>query len=1160
MQGMTNPYFAGASGLALQSASPLTGGTVANYLNPYANYVMGNMQEVFGQQQRNTTGQLQQAAGGIGADRIALGQGELARQQGLSAGQTMSGIYQNALSAAQNEAQRQQGASYLLANMGPAAQNAALQANQALLGVGQQQQTLDQQQQNALYAQQQAQFAYPFQTNQYLAGITGALAPAMGGTTYGVSNQSATAAPPNPYSQILGGVATGVGALGQAGVFNNMGSGNLQSSVGDTYGAGAGGGYGSYGGVQVPTFGSYRRGGGIPLMASGGNPLGGDSKRVGSNPFRDSIVPDADLVPTPVNYPKIDLSPPKQQSTDSGKGSGIGQIIGTAAKILPMFLAARGGRIPMAAGGAVGPYSLYPQSFDEGGATGGFDYKDLLNPIISGKFEDNPFTTMGLLKMLSGGGGQGFMQMLGGGGGNIGSLLGKGGGSKEEEKPENKGLTENLGRSSSQGLASALGRAEGGVSPGYGSAADYEAYLRAIGQGTGASYEAEKPNLSPLQSVRPVAGQIPRRQEGGFADRYPDDIEFSSAQPLTQYDNVVERSDPWGPSFQDRFDPTYEGFGQRGKPFAAETGSERIPMARDLSDLAKPEFRAAAAKLLEAPIMDVTNLGLGTKPAWDTSQETAPAKVAAGATNRDIEGGEVAPRMGDKVAADLPRREPDRPLRYAQAPSRTATDAPSTVPGERTMPASDLPYPEARRRDIGDRMSRSPWAALTRFGAETLAGTSPFFGTNVGRGAVAGLKHQDEQRATLMKEEEMNQNAQKMWEAAQQHADPYRQMTKYQESQAEAGRYKSTMLPGGMLIEDQKHNTRKFIPYDQIPGMEGKVSDQPIVPPSGAQPGVPPQAGAPAVAPPPPLVAPPPTQQTAPPPTAPPQPPATAQTITPGVQPAAMPPPQPPPQRAAPAPVPAPAPQQRIPLGSDAPPIPQRMPMAPSDMVPGAAQANRQVSVDMQKKAAVAATAGINTATMLEQTERALAELPKNGFLAAGAGAQWRGEIAKNLNTISSMMGIDARIDPSQVSSVEELKKLTTRMGFELSRTLGAREAMQIVQQATAAVPGADNTPLGARKIISGVKAAIDQQVSWKTFLDQWVNKTGGNSNGAQEYFNRMRPPSYWNAKAWSELVDPADHNALINNRKNPAAVAAINHKYGPGVAEFMLQRQFGAQ
>lgn len=1151
MQGMTNPYFAGASGLALQSASPLTGGTVANYLNPYANYVMGNMNEVFGQQQRNTTGQLQQAAGGIGADRIALGQGELARQQGLSAGQTMSGIYQNALSAAQNEAQRQQGASYLLANMGPAAQNAALQANQALLGVGQQQQTLDQQQQNALYAQQQAQFAYPFQTNQYLAGITGALAPAMGGTTYGVSNQSAQAAPPNPYSQILGGVATGVGALGQAGVFNNMGSGS------GSYSGGQPESYAPWGTTNSGGFNfNYRRGGGIPLMASGGNPLGGDSKRVGSNPFRESIVPDADLTPTPVNYPKIDLSHPKPQSSDSGKGSGIGQIIGTAAKILPMFLAARGGRIPMAAGGAVGPYSLYPQSFDEGGATGGFDYKDLLNPIISGKFEDNPFTTMGLLKMLSGGGGQGFMQMLGGGGGNIGSLLGKGTANKEEEKPEDKSQFENLGRSTSQSLASALGRAEGGSAPGFGSAADYEAYLRAIGQGTGASYEAEKPNLSPLQSVRPVAGQIPRRQEGGFADRYPDDIEFSLAQPLTQYDNVVERSDPWGTSFQDRFDPTYEGFGERGKAFAADTGSEKIPQAIDLSDLSKPEFRAAAAKLREAPIMDVTNLGLGTKPAWDTSQETAPAKVAAGATNRDIEGGEVAPRMGDKVAADLPRREPDRPLRYAQAPSRTATDA-STFPGDRKMPASDLPYPEARRRDIGDRMSRSPWAALSRFGAETLAGTSPFFGTNVGRGAVAGLKHQDEQRATLMKEEEMNQNAQKMWEAAQSHADPYRYMTKAQEQQAEYGKYKYTPTPGGLLKEDLKRGTIQLIPYDQVPGMAGKMDEG--QPPTGAQPGVPPQAQ-PAIAPPPPIVAPPPTQQAAPPPTAPPQPPAAAQNITPGVQPAAMPPPQPPPQRAAPAPIPAPPPQQRAPLGSDAPPIPQRMPMTPSDLIPGAASANRQVTVDMQKKAAVAAQAGINTATMLEQTERALAELPKNGFLAAGAGAQWRGEIAKNLNTVASVLGMDARIDPSQVSSIEELKKLTTRMGFELSRTLGAREAMQIVQQATAAVPGADNTPLGARKIISGVRAAIDQQVSWKTFLDQWVNKTGGNSNGAQEYFNRMRPPSYWNAKAWSDLVDPADRQALANNRKNPAAVAAINHKYGPGVAEYMLQRQFGAQ
>src|SRR5512143_1551043 len=152
MQGMTSPWFGQAGNYAMQSATPLTGAQVANFYNPMAQNVTNQLENIFGQQMRQTTGQATQAAGGVGADRIAVAQGNLANQQGLAAGQTYSQLYQNALNAAMQNQQMQANAAYAMGNLGAGAQGAALQGNQALLGVGGLQQQLAQAQLMSPYA------------------------------------------------------------------------------------------------------------------------------------------------------------------------------------------------------------------------------------------------------------------------------------------------------------------------------------------------------------------------------------------------------------------------------------------------------------------------------------------------------------------------------------------------------------------------------------------------------------------------------------------------------------------------------------------------------------------------------------------------------------------------------------------------------------------------------------------------------------------------------------------------------------------------------------------------------------------------------------------------------------------------------------------------
>jgi hypothetical protein len=217
--GMAQPYFGTGASYLAASAAPVSGWDVAQYYNPMAGNVGAQMENIFGRQMQQATGQATQQAGGVGADRIGVAQGMLANQQGLAAGQTFANLYYPALQAAQQQKQMQAGAGYGIAQMGPAAQSAQLQSIQAQMAGGSQQQQLNQAIQNALYNWQVGQVAYPFQTANYLAGVTGGLAGPMGGTTAGQgSGYGAGTTTVNQPSNALGqGLGAGLSLMGMFG-------------------------------------------------------------------------------------------------------------------------------------------------------------------------------------------------------------------------------------------------------------------------------------------------------------------------------------------------------------------------------------------------------------------------------------------------------------------------------------------------------------------------------------------------------------------------------------------------------------------------------------------------------------------------------------------------------------------------------------------------------------------------------------------------------------------------------------------------------------------------------------------------------------------------------------------------------------------------------
>ena len=362
-QGMAQPYINQGQNYLQQSAGPVTADDVNQYYNPMASNITAQMQNIYGQQQQTTTGQLTQAAGGVGADRIAVGQSNLANQQDLAAGQTYAGLYQQALQAAQQQKQRESSAGYGISQLGTVAQGAALQGSSALGAAGNQQQQLSQAQLNSPYQQQLAQIAFPYQQAQYLAGITGGLAPAMGGTTSGQG--SSTAPSPSPWAQALGIGAGALGAYGASGGFDSSGKGSQTGYTGNTTDAFAGqpGATTSYvGGVSYPQF---QARGGPARFAEGGAP--DDMPFPGFSPMAPGNTPPETHGLSPI--PQIQLQPGSGQfhnnlkldpPKSSGGDNGFGEALGTVAKVIP-FLLKRGG--------SVNPYDM-GRGFADGGDSG----------------------------------------------------------------------------------------------------------------------------------------------------------------------------------------------------------------------------------------------------------------------------------------------------------------------------------------------------------------------------------------------------------------------------------------------------------------------------------------------------------------------------------------------------------------------------------------------------------------------------------------------------------------------------------------------------------------------------------------------------------------------------------------------------------------------
>lgn len=195
----------------------------------------------------------------------------------------------------------------------------------------------------------------------------------------------------------------------------------------------------------------------------------------------------------------------------------------------------------------------------------------------------------------------------------------------------------------------------------------------------------------------------------------------------------------------------------------------------------------------------------------------------------------------------------------------------------------------------------------------------------------------------------------------------------------------------------------------------------------------------------------------------------------------------------------------------------------------------------------------------LQQLQIALSKVPEGGgkgadsLLAPGPGAAERLGLAKTVNTALSAIGAAPMFDPAKISAQEESQKITGRLGFDLSRTMGSREAAQVVQQAIQLNPGIENTPQGARTIIASLNAGLQRQRDFYAFRQEYTQQHG-TPEGADIAFDKARPVSAYVHDVHSLAAVPEPAIELLQKHAgNPRAAAAFDQQYGPGLSRYYV-------
>jgi hypothetical protein len=172
-----------------------------------------------------------------------------------------------------------------------------------------------------------------------------------------------------------------------------------------------------------------------------------------------------------------------------------------------------------------------------------------------------------------------------------------------------------------------------------------------------------------------------------------------------------------------------------------------------------------------------------------------------------------------------------------------------------------------------------------------------------------------------------------------------------------------------------------------------------------------------------------------------------------------------------------------------------------------------------------------NTQAWLRQIDSAADEMTKAGSLyMTGPYAEKRYEAMRGVNDMARTIGLKEPFNPQAVASWEEMRKSTTTAGFELASHYEghARQAAATIMNATSAVPGSENSPVGLKLVSAGIREGAQSAIDLHNYKTQIFNKTqGAGLPQAETDFYAAHPAEQYAQRAISTvhpvtITDPA--------------------------------------
>lgn len=160
------------------------------------------------------------------------------------------------------------------------------------------------------------------------------------------------------------------------------------------------------------------------------------------------------------------------------------------------------------------------------------------------------------------------------------------------------------------------------------------------------------------------------------------------------------------------------------------------------------------------------------------------------------------------------------------------------------------------------------------------------------------------------------------------------------------------------------------------------------------------------------------------------------------------------------------------------------------------------------EETAAAAKASVSVQAQLGSMKSLLDQ----GKLITNAAGPAREEIAGWLSAAGLSDDATRQLTGIDSSAAAVYNKEGFRLGASLSRTLGAREAAQIVQQAIKANPNMATTVQGNKMVIDLLSQAAQHDIDAQTYSDAFFNKNG-HYVGAQGWFNQNHPVAEYTSK-----------------------------------------------